>query len=148
MNDAINYDLYNRWKTSLWNCKKPIRYPNKINRRNNTQFALLIDKHGNEEQLDYIKSRKILYVYEYMRLIRKLPAYKKLLSYINEGKNLLITEIDVPTKGKKGEYGIDCNHLNIVDNYTVQKIEKLLNDPSEAFGHGLCLIYALLQDKE
>lgn len=49
-------------------------------------------------------------------------------------------------KIKKGEYGKNYNEYNIVDCYTINKIELLLNDPSEAFGHGLCLIYALLQD--
>lgn len=142
----ISYDLYNRWKKSLWNCKKPIRYPNKKNRTSQTLFSLLIDKDGNEQRLDYLSARKLLYVNEYMRLIRQLPQYTILLNYLKEGKNLLISEIDVPDKNKKGEYGKHCNELNVFDNYTIGKIELLLNDPHEAFGHGLCLIYALLQD--
>lgn len=28
----------------------------------------------------------------------------------------------------------------------IKKIKKLLNDDNEAFGHGLCLAYALLKD--
>lgn len=47
-NNNINYDLYLNWRNSLWNCKNPIRYPNKIFRRKNTKFALSIDNNGNE----------------------------------------------------------------------------------------------------
>jgi len=29
---------------------------------------------------------------------------------------------------------------------TIEKLKKLMDDPSEAFGHGLCLAYSLLLD--
>ena len=29
----IDYELYYRWRKSLWECQNPIRYPNKIYRR-------------------------------------------------------------------------------------------------------------------
>ena len=53
--------------------------------------------------------------------------------------------MDVPSKNKKGEYGIDCNDNNIC-NMSIDKLEILLNDTNEAFGHGLCLAYSLLLD--
>ena len=144
-NDIIFYDLYFRWRNSLWECANPIRYPNTINRRKNTQFALCIDKFGNEHILDYIQTRKQIYVNEYIRLIKKLPEYTLLLNRLKSGKNIMICEMDVPAKNKKGYYGIDCDENNIC-NMSIEKLELLLNDTSEAFGHGLCLAYSLLKD--
>jgi len=57
----------------------------------------------------------------------------------------MICETDVPSNGKKGEYGKDCDENNIC-HLSIEKLELLLNDTNEAFGHGLCLAYALLQD--
>ena len=144
-NGLINYELYYRWRNSLWECKNPIRYPNKIHRRKNTQFALCVDKEGNENRLNYISTRKEIYVKEYIRLIKKLPEYEKLLNKLKKGENIMICEIDVPSKNKKGEYGKDCDENNVC-HMSTEKLELLLNDTSEAFGHGLCLAYSLLVD--
>jgi len=146
-NNIINYGLYFHWRNSLWECKKPIRYPNKIHRRKNTQFALCIDKDGNETRLDYITTRKQIYLKEYIRLIKELPEYKNLLNKLKNGKNIMLCEIDVPSNDKKGEFGKDCNENNICY-LSIKKLELLLNDTNEAFGHGLCLAYSLLQDIE
>jgi len=142
---VINYDLYYRWRNSLWDCKNPIRYPNKMYRRKNTQFALCVEKDGTEKRLDYLSLRKDIYVKEYIRLVRKLPEYHKLLNKLKQGRNIMICEVDVPAKNKKGQYGNDCDENNIC-NMSIEKIELLLNDTSEAFGHGLCLAYAFLLD--
>jgi hypothetical protein len=143
--EKINYELYYRWRDSLWKCKNPIRYPNKIYRRKNTQFALCVDSNGKEKRLDYISSRKEIYVKEYIRLIKTLPEYEKLSKKLKKGENIMICEIDVPAKNKKGEYGKDCDEYNICD-MSLEKLELLLNDTNEAFGHGLCLAYSLLRD--
>ena len=141
----INYEAFYRWRNSLWECKNPIRYPNKIGRRKNTQFALCVDKDGNEQRFDYIQSRKFIYLVEYVRLIKKLPEYHKLLASLKKGENLLICEVDVPANGKRGHYGEDCDEDGNCP-MTLEKLDQLLNDPSEAFGHGLCLAYSLLTD--
>lgn len=143
-NNEINYENYLRWRDDLWKCPNPIRYPNKIGRRKNTQFSLLIDKNGNETRMDYITSRKEIYVKDYIRLIKNVSEYKILLDYLKEGKKLMICEVDVPAKNKKGEYG-KCDENNISD-LTLDKLNLLLNDTQEAFGHGLCLAYSLLKD--
>ena len=64
---------------------------------------------------------------------------------LKNGKNIMICEIDVPSKDKKGEYGKDCD-VNNICYLSIEKLEILLNDTSEAFGHGLCLAYSLLVD--
>lgn len=144
-NVKIDYELYFRWRDSLWACDKPIRYPNKIQNRKNTQFALSIDANNVEKRMDYLTARKEIYAFEYIRLVKNLPIYRTLLAYLRMGKNLLICEIDVPATGKKGIYGQDCDDNNSCL-ISLEKLELLLNDPSEAFGHGLCLAYALLED--
>jgi hypothetical protein len=146
-NDEINYDLYYRWRNSLWGCQEAIRYPNGIHRRKNTQFSLYVDKKGREKRLGYIESRKKIYAKEYIRLVTKLDKYQTLLNHLKEGKNLLICEVDVPKNGKNGEYGVDCDDNNSCD-MSLAKIETLLEDPRAAFGHGLCLAYSLLCDLE
>ena len=143
--DTINYDLYFRWRDSLWECRNPIRYPNKIHRRKNTQFALHVDNEGNERRLDYISTRKEIYLKEYVRLVRKLPEYKKLLDKLKNGENIMICELDVPARNKRGNYGEDCDENNVC-HMSIEKLELLLNDTHEAFGHGLCLAYSLLLD--
>lgn len=85
-NDLIDNEKYLRWRNSLWECENPIRYPNKIFRRKNTQFALSIDKDGLETRLDYLSARKELYVKEYIRLIRALPEYNTLLNKLKKGE--------------------------------------------------------------
>lgn len=144
-NDVINYELYLRWRDSLWKCEKPIRYPNKIYNRKNTQFSICIDKKGKTHRYDYIKSRKKIYAREYIRLIKQLPEYLELFNKLKNGKNIMICEVDVPANNKKGEYGRDCDKNNIC-HLTRKKLKILLNDTNEAYGHGLCLAHSLLKD--
>jgi len=100
---------------------------------------------GAERRLDYINLRKKLYGREYIRLIRALPEYKTLLEWFCAGHNLIICEIDVPRRGKKGEYGVGVDDDGNCE-MTIEKLDKLINDPSESCGHGLFLALALLQD--
>jgi hypothetical protein len=137
---------YFDWKKSLFDCKKPIRYPNSYGLRGTCKFALLIDKKGKQTKLDYISSRKRIYCQEYMRLVRNIQSYKKLLKLILNGEKICIFEVDVPTQNKKGLYGSYAEG-NIFF-ATLDKIDKLLDDPSEPFGHGLCLAKALFEDYE
>lgn len=138
---------YYNWKKSLYDCKKPIRYPNSYSLKHTCKFALLIKSDGTEERLDYISSRNRIYCKEYMRLIRDVSSYKKLLKLLLNGKKICIFEVDVPEKNKKGLYGKYVSNDNVF--YASQnKINELLNDTLEPFGHGLCLAKALFEDYE
>lgn len=141
----LNIELYSRWRNSLWECKNPIRYPNKIHRRKNTQFGLCIDKNGNQQRFDYLSTRKQIYLKEYVRLIKNIPEYQTLLHKLQNGQNIMICEVDVPAKNKRGEFGKDCDEHNIC-HMSIEKLELLINDTSEPLGHGLCLAYSLLCD--
>lgn len=140
--DKINLELYKRWRDQLWSLNNAIRYPNGYNNRHSVMYSLIFDKNGNIEKLDYLQSRKKLYVKEYIRLVRKTETYKKLLKLYLQGKNLCICEIDVPGKGKRGHYESED-----ICKITSEKLLNLLNDISEPFGHGLALCIALLEDK-
>jgi hypothetical protein len=141
--DNINYENYERWRDSLWSCQNPIRYPNTYLGKGSVVFSLFKDKYGKEERLDYIQARKMIYVNEYIRLVRKTKEYNILLEKLNKGINLMICEIDVPAKHKKGNYKSDEN-IKLLD---IDYINLLIDDNSEPFGHGLALSYALLSDK-
>lgn len=134
---------YFSWRDSIWNCKKPIRYPNSFKHKNEVIFSLLKKQDGTEKRLDYITSRIRIYSNEYKRLIRKLPIYKELLE-LTKNNNICIFEIDVPCKTKKGLFS-KVNDDGTYD-VTIEKINELIKDPSEPFGHGLCLAHAILED--
>lgn len=74
-----------------------------------------------------------------------VPEYNILLDKLKNGENIMICEIDVPTKNKKGNFGKDYDENNIC-HMSIEKLEILLNDTTEAFGHGLALAYSLLLD--
>jgi hypothetical protein len=138
--DDFNHELYFRWRDQLWNCPNPIRYPNKIHRRKDTRFSLSIDANGNEIRMDYITSRKEIYLKEYLRLVRALPEYHVLLSKLN-----MICEIDVPANHKHGSFGLgsgpeprlDENNICMMN---IEKLETLINDPIRTWiVFGLCI---------
>lgn len=140
-------DDYFKWRKALWDCKKPIRYPNGMNRRTECKFSLLVpgvSSDKTEIRLNYIESRNRIYCKEYKRLVRNLEVYKKLLTNLKCNPNLkiCICEIDVPCPSKKGNY--KCNELFY--ECTLDNLNVLKNDPSEAFGHGLCLAESILED--
>lgn len=133
--------FYWKWREKLWNNEKSVRYPNGFQGRHRCVFAQV-----NDERLGYVEFRKKVYIPEYMRLIRKLDIYKELLNSYIDGENLVIYEVDVPAKGKKGLYGeVDENGIY---KCTQKRLKALRDSEDEAFGHGLCLALALIEDKK
>lgn len=141
--EMFDKPLYERWRNALWACNKAVRYPNGISRKKNVKFTLC-ERDGVETRMDYLTARRLIYFNEYVRLVRNLPEYQVLLDKIRSGKNLMLCEIDVPAVGRRGEHGRDCDG-NFCE-MNIEKIEKLMRDDSESFGHGLCLAHALLTD--
>ena len=93
--------------------------------------------------MGYIEFRKKVYFTEYRRLIREKDSFKILVEKLAAGKNIVVYEIDVPALSKKGKF----KEVNKDGTYvcTTEKLDILLNSPEEAFGHGLALVYELLQ---
>ena len=138
-NDILPH--YYKWRQSLWDCSHPIRYPVGITNRKKCLFSFIPNT---QERLDYITARKRIYVFEYCRLIRMTPEYKQLVDLVKSGTSICIFEIDVPDKTKRGNY----NKVNNDDTFvcTKESINLLINDPTEAFGHGLCIAKSLIED--
>lgn len=120
---------YYKWRESIFNCNKPIRYPNGFKNKSNVAFSLLIDKNGNEKRLGYIEARKEIYFQEYCRLIEKSPVFENLIDFYKNGKTIILYEVDVPDN----------------EVITMEKLKKLIEDPNIRFGHGLCLAWKLLE---
>lgn len=141
-NDVINYAGYDKWQKSLWACRYAVRYPVGYHKRHDIKFSLVRDKYGNETRYDYLNARLNIYVAEYNRLVT--PFIKPLIDKLKMGKSLVICEVDVPKNDKKGEFGIGCDsdEMCLID---LDKINKLLIDLSEPFGHGLSLIKLLYE---
>lgn len=131
-------EAWHEWRDSLWAAQKPVRYPNGYEHRAECKFALLNDT----ERLSYIEARKRLYFVEYIRLVRKRPLYARLLEALREKRHVCIGEIDVPAPGKRGTHASDTAEVEM----TLPRLQAMLEDESEPFGHGLCLAYALLTD--
>ena len=140
---SIDIEKYKIWRENIWNQPKANRYPSK----ESVFCSLLIDKKNNIKKLDYISSRKKIYIKEYIRLITKLPQYQILLNKVRNKENIIILDMDVPSTNKKGYFGSLCNK-NGVFIASKEKLELLINDPSSPFGHGLCIALILLIDLE
>jgi hypothetical protein len=117
------------WRKAMFACQKPVRYPNGFNRTAETAFSVITDEADNEKcRLDYIEARKQIYLTEYCRLIEPLPAFKRLEAAFKNGKNIVLAEIDVPHNTQ----------------ITRERLDKMIDDPSIRFGHGLCIAWKLL----
>lgn len=104
----------------------------------------------NNPKLDYIESRKRIYLPLYMRLVIKEPQFKELKEKLSRGENLLIIEVDGPHQESlhyyKEKYGVPDNFIE-KDSVEATEINLaiLLNDSKHPFGHGYCLAWTLQQ---
>ncbi len=160
-------DKYFEWRKKGMDSKYPIRYPVGIKYRQNCLYCLEENKKGDneggdnegdnkgrkrsvkDEKLDYIQSRKKIYLKIYSKAVKKQEQFKELKERLIKGENLLIIEVDGPRQ-ESIEYYKD--KYNVSDNFIVDntiKINKknmkiMLNDIKHPFGHGYCLAMNLL----
>jgi hypothetical protein len=144
------------WRKKGINHNKAVRYPVGFKHRSQCLYALMDKPDGTideDNKLDYVESRKKIYVKEYCRLVKKHPKFKELKKRLEKGENLLITEVDGPHQESldyyKEKYGVDDNFIQD-DTIIVSEnnINIMLNDPKHPFGHGYCLAMALLEKDE
>lgn len=130
-----------------------VRYPPGCENMNKCQYALHQDENGYIiGPLDYIQSRKQIYLPIYCKLVKKESQFIELKKRLQDGENLLIIEVDGPHQESldyyKSKYDVDDN---FIENSTMlvnrKNIQIMLNDEKHAFGHGYCLAMALL-DKD
>ncbi len=88
-----------------------------------------------DKKLDYIPSRKEVYVPEYFNLVKDSETIQKLKGNINKGQNYVVYDFDGPrTNGGKP----DIMEVNIGN------LRNKINDPKFPFGHGYVVAAALL----
>ena len=147
-NDSVT-KKYLKWRVKGMQNEYAVRYPVGFSNRHNCLYAygggLVPDT---SVKMDYIESRKQIYLPEYCNLVRNEPRFKKLLKMLENGKNLLIVEVDGPHQESleyyKEKYNVDDSFIvNDTVLVTKENINILLNDPKHPFGHGYCLGVAL-----
>ncbi len=140
-------DEYYAWRKKGFQNKYAVRYPVGFKHRN---YCLGSLKDVNDEQLlDYIDSRKQIYVPNYIQAVQNKPQFLQLKDMLKLDKNLLITEVDGPHEESLDYYK---KKYNVKDNFiedntilaTKKNLEIMLNDSKHPFGHGYCLALALL----
>ena len=138
---------YWQWREKVMNHNYHLRYP--VGKAHASKCLFAIPEDNLNERLDYVESRKRIYAKLYIDLVRKHPKYQELLDKLNNGTNLLITEVDGPhresldyykEKYLVGDDFITADSMEADDHY----IGIMLNDTKHPFGHGYCLAMALL----
>lgn len=141
---------YLQWRQAGMNAKEAIRYPVGHNHRHSCigAFAENLDGTINPRLLNYIESRKRIYVPLYARLVQQKDRFDKLRQELVSGTNLNIIEVDGPHQESlpyyQQTYGAPDNWIehNSIE-CTKQNMEIMLNDPKHPFGHGHCLGLAI-----
>ena len=146
--DQLTHD-YIKWRTCGMNASEPIRYPVGFKNRHKCLFSLKGDEIPEVKSLDYIESRKEIYLPLYTELVQKEKQFLELVERLKNGENLLIIEVDGPHE-ESLEYYRDKYDVpkDFIQNFTMlatrENIDIMLNDPKHPFGHGYCLALALL----
>lgn len=156
-NDKILPSYWN-WRNRGMYANDPIRYPVGHNGRHGCIGAIKLDEnilHSRDvnlrdyQLLDYIESRKQIYVPIYNQAVKKERKYNILKQKLDNNINLLICEVDVAYSESldyyKFTYGVGDN---FIENDTMlinkENLELMLNDNRHPFGHGYCLAASLL----
>jgi hypothetical protein len=154
---------YWNWRNTGMNATMPIRYPVGFSKeaRSSCIGALNMPANWSTNEytrlddlvvLDYIESRKQIYLPLYCSLVKSRPKFKQLKKRLEHGENLLIIEVDVAYQESlpyyKQKYGVSDDFIvNNTMEVNEESIKIMLNDTKHPFGHGYCLSMALL-DKD
>jgi len=141
---------YWKWRSKGFKCPYPVRYPVGFNHRHKCLYALKSKKHM--KQLGYIESRKKIYLPIYQKLAKREKMFWDILEKVQNGKNILIFDVDGPHQESleyyKKKYKIKNDFIqnNSVDVSDKKAMKILLDDEKHPFGHGYCLALALLKE--
>lgn len=145
--DGTLTEEYWAWKKKGMTCKDAVRYPVGFHHRHKCLYSL--SEENLEEKLDYIQSRKKIYLPVYTKCVQDLPQFIELKSRLERGENLLIIEVDGPHEESmpyyQENYGVEDDFIS-KDTVLVtsEHMRIMLNDSKHPFGHGYCLGMALL----
>lgn len=140
---------YWKWREAGFSCEYPVRYPVGYKQRH-LCLCSVIGTPKNYKKVDYITSRKEIYLKTYWDAVKKEKQFLELRERLLNGENLLIIEVDGPHQESvpyyHKTYGIDIN--SFIQNSTIivnkKNMKILLNDTKHPFGHGYCLGMSLL----
>ena len=143
------------WRNKGYNCGYAIRYPVGFHHRHNCVGSF----YGGDDLgkcsgiLNYIDSRKELYVPLYHKLVIQQRQFTELRELLDNDVNLLILEVDGPHQDSLHYYQNKYNVGNdfIIDDtviVTKENMKILINDKKHPFGHGYCLGASLLGIQE
>ncbi len=135
-----------KWK--LWREKgfnklknnKGIRTPVEVSRLKKLYKEGKIDNwtpeysYYNNEKLDYLKSRKEIYIPQYVKLIKNENAFIVLKEKVKNGENIMIMDLDGPSLDIYPEGAL----------VTEEFIKCMLNNIDRPFGHGYIIAAELL----
>ena len=148
-------DEYFKWRKKGMYAKHAIRYPVGYNHRHKCLYAIKgFNRKSLRKKLNYVQSRKEIYVPLYCKLVRRAKQFKELKRRFKNGENLLIIEVDGPHQESlayyKNKYGVKST---FIDKGTIKVNKKnmkiMLNDPKHPFGHGYCLAMSIMDiDKD
>lgn len=163
MNQGVPTMNYFKWRRAGTNYPTHIRYSNGLHDKHTAICAyreiqpVLVSDSDDETKskidithpLDYVESRKQIYVPLYIQIVKTQPKFIELKKLLDKGTNLLIVEVDGPHQESLGYYkqkyqvGDDfiTSHSMLINQ---ANINIMLNDPIHNFGHGYCLAMALL----
>lgn len=144
---------YWHWRQVGFKHHTHVRYPVSFRNRHLVKFAILGGATKDQclplETMDYITSRKRIYLPLYCKLVKEQPLFWELKQKVENGEQLCICEVDGPHQESlpyyKQKYGVNDDFIaqNSME-ITKEHIDIMLNDPKHPFGHGYCLAMALL----
>jgi hypothetical protein len=147
-----HYDIKKKQPTAeywVWRKKglehsKPVRWPNGREGAKECLFHIVMNPPSDPlpyHTLDYIEARKLIYFTEYVRLVRKTKEFRNLQWRLQQGENFQINEVDGPRYAKDEPFDqVQAESIQI----TPEIVKLWLHNPSQPFGHGVCLAIALL----
>lgn len=118
--EDVPHDKSLKWWKSIKEAKR--RYPGSKGKK--VLYAVF---EGVDGKLDYVESRKKVYVPEYTELIKNRPMVEHWKQELDSGKDITIYDFDGP---RKPDGGVEC--LEVTEEMLREKIE----DPTFPFGHG------------
>lgn len=151
---------YWQWRRKGMNNKYAVRYPVGYHYRHQCMFSILCktpDPDPTPEEvsqssykcLDYVQSRKYIYVPLYLKLVQEQDQFKELKKRLANGENLLILEVDGPHQESVDYYKSAYYDIpeNFIEQNTIEanpfSLSIMLHDEKHPFGHGYCLSMAL-----
>lgn len=144
---------YVAWRKKGMNAKSAIRYPVGYHHRHKCLFALAENENGEIDKtpLNYIESRKKIYVPLYQKLVKTHTMFISLKERLFKGENLLILEVDGPHPESmdyyKEKYGVKDDFIEHGTMLcTPENFNIMLNDPKHPYGHCYALAEELMRE--